>query len=94
MYRLGYLSTPTRQSVQRGVEAFVRKLRELGWIEGQNLVIEFRWAEGNVERLPELAAELVRLGGRHRRSGGAGCAGGKESYHYQSHCNDLPERSR
>jgi putative ABC transport system substrate-binding protein len=61
VYRLGYLSTPTRQSVQRGVEAFVRKLRELGWIEGQNLVIEFRWAEGNVERLPELAAELVRL---------------------------------
>jgi putative ABC transport system substrate-binding protein len=61
VYRLGYLSTPTRQSVERGVEAFLRKLRELGWVEGQNLVIEYRWAEGNVERLPELAAELVRL---------------------------------
>jgi putative ABC transport system substrate-binding protein len=61
VYRLGYLSTPTRQSVERGVEAFVRKLREFGWVEGQNLVIEYRWAEGNVERLPELALQLVRL---------------------------------
>ena len=60
-YRLGYLSTPTRQSVERVVEALLRKLRELGWVEGQNLIIEYRWAEGNVERLPELAAELVRL---------------------------------
>ena len=61
VYRLGYLSTPTRQSVSRGVDAFVRKLNQLGWVEGQNLVIEYRWAEGDVERLPELAAELVRL---------------------------------
>jgi putative ABC transport system substrate-binding protein len=60
VYRVGYLSTPTRESVERGLDAFLRKLRELGWIEGQNLVIEYRWAEGNVERLPELAAELVR----------------------------------
>jgi putative ABC transport system substrate-binding protein len=36
-------------------------LRDLGYIEGKNLVIEFRWAEGNFERLPELAAELVRM---------------------------------
>ena len=60
VYRLGYLSTPTRESVERGVEAFLRRLRELGWVDGQNLVIEYRWAEGNVERLPELAADLVR----------------------------------
>ena len=60
MYRIGYLSTPTRESVERGVQAFLRKLRELGWVEGQNLIIEYRWAEGNVERLPALAAELVR----------------------------------
>jgi putative ABC transport system substrate-binding protein len=52
VYHVGYLSTPT--------DAFLRKLRELGWVEGQNLVIEYRWAEGNVERLPDLAAELVR----------------------------------
>ena len=60
VYRIGYLSTPTRESVERGVQAFLRKLRELGWVEGQNLIIEYRWAEGNVERLPALAAELVR----------------------------------
>ncbi len=61
VYRIGYLSTPTRESVEHGLEAFLRKLRELGWVEGQNLIIEYRWAEGKVERLPELAAELVRL---------------------------------
>jgi len=60
VYRMGYLSTPTRESVENGLQAFLRKLRELGWVEGQNLVIEYRWAEGNVERLPDLAAELVR----------------------------------
>jgi len=61
VYRIGYLSTPTRQSVERALNAFLAKLRELGLVEGQNLIIEYRWAEGNVERLPELAAELVRL---------------------------------
>ena len=60
VYRVGYLSTPTRESVEHGLAAFLRTLRELGWIEGQNLIIEYRWAEENVERLPALAAELVR----------------------------------
>ena len=60
VYHVGYLSTPTRESVEKGVDAFLRKLRELGWVDGQNLSIEYRWAEGNVERLPELAADLVR----------------------------------
>jgi putative ABC transport system substrate-binding protein len=60
VYRIGYLSTPNRESVARGVDAFLRRLRELGWVEGRNLVIEYRWAEGKVERLPELAADLVR----------------------------------
>ena len=43
------------------MEAFRQGLRELGYVEGQNLVIEWRWAEGREERLPDLAAELVRL---------------------------------
>ena len=60
VYRIGYLSTPTRESVAHGVDAFLRKLRELGWVEGGNLLIEYRWADGNVERLPDLAADLVR----------------------------------
>src|SRR5258706_4430257 len=60
VYRIGYLSAPTRASVERGLEAFLRALRKLGWVDGQNLVIEYRWAEGQIERLPELAADLVR----------------------------------
>jgi putative ABC transport system substrate-binding protein len=61
VYRIGYLSTPNRDSVKNGLDAFLRKLRELGWVEGQNLIIEYRWAEGKVDRLPGLAVELVRL---------------------------------
>src|SRR3984893_17826850 len=61
VYRACYLSAPSRESVERGVKAFLRTLRELGWVEGQNLIIEYRWAEGKVERLPDLATELVRL---------------------------------
>jgi putative ABC transport system substrate-binding protein len=61
VHRIGYLSAPTRESVERVVRAFLRSLRELGWVEGQNLLIEYRWADGKIERLPDLAAELVRL---------------------------------
>ena len=60
VYRIGYLSAPSRKSVENALEAFLRALRELGWIEGQNLIIEYRWADGKTERLPEFAAELVR----------------------------------
>jgi putative ABC transport system substrate-binding protein len=45
----------------RNVEAFQQGLRELRWVEGQNIVIDYRFAEGRVDRLPEFAAELVRL---------------------------------
>ena len=61
VYRIGYLSAPTRESVEKALAAFLLALRNLGWIEGKNLLIEYRWAEGNVERLPALAAEMVRL---------------------------------
>ena len=60
VYRIGYLSAPSRESVQRTLDAFLRKLRELGWVEGSNLIIEYRWADGDVARLPELAVELVQ----------------------------------
>ena len=43
------------------VEAFRRGLRELGWIDGQTLTIEYRWAEGNPDRLPVLVAALVQV---------------------------------
>ena len=61
MFRIGYLSAPTRESVQGVLAAFLQALRDLGWVEGKNLVIEYRWADGKVERLPAMAAELVRL---------------------------------
>jgi ABC-type uncharacterized transport system substrate-binding protein len=59
--RIGFLSNgnPTTVSPQR--EAFRRGLRELGWIEGQTVTIEYRWADGNSDRLPVLAAELVQV---------------------------------
>jgi len=59
--RIGYLSSfdPTIEST--GVEAIRLALRELGYIEGQNIAIDYRYAEGKLDRLPELAAELVGL---------------------------------
>ena len=43
------------------VAAFQQRLRELGWVEGQNLTIEWRWAEGSLERFATLVDEIVRL---------------------------------
>jgi putative tryptophan/tyrosine transport system substrate-binding protein len=57
--RLGIGSPST--GTDSSAEAFRQGLRDLGYIEGHNLVIEYRWAEGREERLPDLAAELVRL---------------------------------
>jgi putative ABC transport system substrate-binding protein len=61
--RLGWLGTPRLDSPDAKVnrEAFLQALRELGYVEGQNIFIEYRMADGNIERLPTLAAELVRL---------------------------------
>jgi putative ABC transport system substrate-binding protein len=59
--RIGMLRSGSAQEPDRSVEAFRQGLRDLGWAEGQNLVIAYRWAEGQDERLPALAAELVRL---------------------------------
>ena len=60
MYRIGYLSAPSRKSVEKALDAFLHALRDLGWAEGRNLVIEYRWADGKIELLPGFAAELVR----------------------------------
>ncbi len=63
VYRIGYLATRSLSSRMISVrrKAFREGLRELGYVEGQNVVIEERSAEGKRDRLPELAAELVRL---------------------------------
>src|SRR2546423_3063771 len=58
---IGYLGSSSASLEPHYVEAFRQKLRDLGHREGENLTIEYRWAEGQDNRLSELAAELVRL---------------------------------
>src|SRR5215831_12591522 len=59
--RIGLLSSGSPSSTKETVEAFRQGLRERGYVEGQNIVIEYRYAGGLTERLPNLAAELVQL---------------------------------
>ena len=59
--RIGYLLTTDPATDSARIEGIRLALRELGYIEGQNIAIEYRFAEGRPEREPELAAELVRL---------------------------------
>jgi putative tryptophan/tyrosine transport system substrate-binding protein len=59
--RIGYLGATSRSINPARVEAFRQGLRELGYVEGKNIVIEYRYAEGKLDRLPALAAELVGL---------------------------------
>jgi putative ABC transport system substrate-binding protein len=58
---VGYLGTSTLLAEGQRVAAFVQRLRELGWIEGRTVAIEYRWAEGRNERFAEISAEFVRL---------------------------------
>jgi putative tryptophan/tyrosine transport system substrate-binding protein len=58
---IGLLGSTTPAVESQRVAGFVQRLRELGWIEGQNISIEYRWAEGRNERFAEIAAEFVRL---------------------------------
>jgi putative ABC transport system substrate-binding protein len=58
--RIGYVGWTTADAPPRGADAFRAGLRELGYQEGRDLVIEFRWAEGRYERLPGLFADLLR----------------------------------
>ena len=58
---IGFLGAATPSAQSQWVAAFVQRLRELGWIEGRTVAIEYRWAEGRTERFAEIAAEFVRL---------------------------------
>jgi putative ABC transport system substrate-binding protein len=58
---IGYLGVTTPSDGSERTTAFVQRLHELGWIEGRNVVIEVRWAEGRGERYTEIAAEFIRL---------------------------------
>ncbi len=61
VYRIGVLGLLTPSEYSSRIEAFRRGLLDLGYVEGKNIVIEYRWAQGKYDRLPDLAAELVRL---------------------------------
>src|SRR5712691_5656132 len=61
MFRIGFLDSSTASGMAGLVEAFRQELSKLGWIEGKNIAIEYRFGEQQNERLPELAADLVRL---------------------------------
>jgi putative tryptophan/tyrosine transport system substrate-binding protein len=58
---IGFLGAATSSTWKDWVSAFVQRLRELGWIEGHTVAIEYRWAEGREERFDEIAAEFVTL---------------------------------
>src|SRR5712692_1643964 len=59
--RIGLLSPFSPSDTARWHQAFRLGLRDLGWVEGKNLSIEYRYSEGRADRLPDLAADLVRL---------------------------------
>ncbi|TMG82015.1 MAG: ABC transporter substrate-binding protein [Betaproteobacteria bacterium] len=61
VYRIGFLGNSTAALEANLVAPFREGLRDLGYVEGRNIVIEYRWAEGKYERFPELIAELVAL---------------------------------
>src|SRR6266850_7907894 len=59
--RIGFLDSRTASGMAVLLEAFWQEMRKLGWIEGKNITIEYRFAEQKPERIPELAADLVRF---------------------------------
>lgn len=58
---IGFLGGTTPSAWGPWTAAFVQRMRELGWIEGRTIAIEYRWAEGREERYAEITAEFVRL---------------------------------
>ena len=90
---IGYLGGGGPITQRAWVEAFVRRLRELGWMEGRTVAIEYRWGEGRPERYAEFAAEFVRLKvdvifrQRHR-------AGGRSKTGDIGNSHHLPHRGR
>ena len=61
IFRIGFLNASTASGSAVHMDAFRQEMRKFGWIEGKNITIEYRFGEQKNERLPELAADLVRL---------------------------------
>jgi putative ABC transport system substrate-binding protein len=62
VFRIGFVGLPTANSLPKRPEAFRASLRKLGYREGRDFVIEYRWADGNYDQLPALFTDLIRLG--------------------------------
>ena len=93
--RIGFLDDGTASGSAVLVEAFRQELSKLGWIEGKNITIEYRFAEQKPERLPELAADLVRLKvDLIVVSGTTAGVSGEESNYYHPHRDDERWRPR
>ena len=76
---IGFLGTTAASAWGPWTAAFVQRLRELGWIEGRTIAIEYRWAEGRSERFAEIAAEFVRLKVDVIITGGSAAVAAKEA---------------
>jgi len=59
--RIGFLGATSPSTIAARLDAFRQGLRDLGYVEGKNMIIEYRYADGKLDRVPALAAELVRL---------------------------------
>jgi hypothetical protein len=71
---IGYLSAQSKASALEQTAKFNRGMHEMGFVNGQNVAIEYRWADGHYDRLPAMATELVRRPVRpHGRPGSSGC---------------------
>ena len=93
---IGFLGATTASGASQWVIAFVQRLRELGWIEGRTMAIEYRWAEGRSERFTEIANEFVRLKVDIIVIGHPDCvcACGRPSWHWPRHQPGAAGRQR
>jgi hypothetical protein len=66
---IGFLGSTTPSAMSEWVAAFVQRLRELGWIEGRNIAVEYRWAEGRSERFTEVATLNAAVDQHHAGPG-------------------------
>ena len=94
IFRIGFLDPSTAAGSAVLVEAFRQELSKLGWIEGKNIAIEYRFAEQKNERLPELAADLVRLKVDLIVVTESASVSGQECHHYDPHRDGDRRRPR
>src|SRR5262245_47919913 len=83
--RLGFLGSATAAGSAKAVQSLRTGLRELGYVEGTNIAIEFRWAEGNYDRLSQLVAEIIATNVEVLITHGTPGTRGQAGDHHDSH---------